>query len=200
MRKPSIDLEFELKLKNCSGLSDISKLVHESPEKNLKLLDESCKPCIQLIKDQFSRLHLKGVSIRVPEKAPDRDIDEAFKFLNLDKSITPYDWVDDLRKRPKLTQYLAHCCRQRTYFFSVKKCGSQNCKICLTPRSSTQDFERLGDLPDLTPSSDNLHYKPFQRVFKTEADESAMSSLKTLKDCGHQSHSTLLNSMRSTQC
>ena len=46
MRKPFIDLEFERKLKNCSGLSDIPNLVHESPKKNLKLLDDSCKPCI----------------------------------------------------------------------------------------------------------------------------------------------------------
>ena len=126
IRKPSIDLEFEHKLKNCSGLSDIRKLVHESPEKNLKLLDESCKPCIELIKDQFSRLQLKGVPFRVPEEASDRDIDGLFKSLNPDKSIMPYDCVDDLHKRTKLTQYLAHCCHQRTYFFSVKKCGSQN--------------------------------------------------------------------------
>ena len=147
---------------------------------------ESCKPCTQLIKYQFSRLQLKGVPFRVPEEASDRDIDELFKSLNLDKSKTPYNCVDDLRKRPKLTQYLAHCCRQRTYFFSVKKCGSQNCEICLPPRSIAQDFERLGHLPDPTPSSDNLHYKPFQEVFKTETEESAMPSLKTLKDRCHK--------------
>ena len=161
MRKPSIDLKFERKLNNCSGLSDMRKLVHESPEKNLKLLDESCKPCTQLIKDQFSRLQLKGVPFRVPEEASDRDNDELFKSLSLDKSITLYDCIDDVRRRPKLTQYLAHCCYQRTYFFSVKKCGIQNCEICLPPRSSAQDFERLGHLPDPTPSSDDLHYKPF---------------------------------------
>ena len=142
-------------------LSDIRRLVHESPEKNLKLLDESCRPCSQLIKDQFSHLQLKGVLFWVPEEASNRDIDQLFKSLNLDKSITPYNCVDDLHKRPKLTQYLAHCCRQRTYFFSVKKCGSQNCEICWPPRSSALDFERLGHLPDLTPSSDDLHYKPF---------------------------------------
>ena len=150
------------------------------------MLDESCKPCTQLIKDQFSCLQLKWVPFRVPEEASHRDIDELFKSLNLDKSITPFDCVGDLRKRPKLTQYLTHCCHQRTYFFSVKKCGSQNCEICLVPPSSVQDFERLGHLPDLTPSSDNLHYKPFQKVFKTETDESAMPSLKALKDCGHK--------------
>ena len=89
-------------------------------KKNLKLLDESCKPWTQLIKDQFSRLQLKGVPFRVPEEASGRDIDELFKSLNLDKSVTPYDCVDDLHKRPKLTQHLAHCCFQRAYFFSVK--------------------------------------------------------------------------------
>ena len=88
MRKPSIDLEFECKLKNCSGLSDIPNLVLESPKKNLKFLDESCKPCTQLIKYQFSRLQLKGVPFRVPEEASDRDIDELFKSLTLEKLIT----------------------------------------------------------------------------------------------------------------
>ena len=160
MRKPSINHEFEHKL-NC-------KLVQKSPEKNLKLLDESCKPCTLLIKDQFSCLQLKWVPFWVPEEASHRDIDELFKSLNLDKSITPFDFVGDLHKRPKLTQYLTHCCCQRTYFFSVKKCGSQNCEIFLAPLSSVQNFERLGHLPDPTPSSENLHYKPFQKVFKTE--------------------------------
>ena len=128
MRKPSIDHEFEHKL-NC-------KLVHKSPEKNLKLLDESCKPCTQLIKDQFSCLQLKWVPFWVPEEASHRDIDELFKSLNLDKSIAPFDCVGDLRIRPKLTQCLTHCCRQRTYFFPVKKCESQNCEVCLAPPSS----------------------------------------------------------------
>ena len=62
-------LEFEHKWKNCSGLSDVRKLLHEIPEKNLKLLDESCKPCTQLIKDQFSCLQLKWVQFWVPEEA-----------------------------------------------------------------------------------------------------------------------------------
>ena len=149
-------------------------------------MDRSCKSCTQLIKDQFSHLQLKGVPFRVPEEVSNRDIDELFESLHLEKSVMPDDHVDDLHKRPKLTQYLAHCCCQKTYFFSVKKCGSQDCKICLPPWSSVQDSERLGHLRDLTPSSDNLHYKPFQEVFKTETDESTMPSLKTLKDCGHK--------------
>ena len=61
MKKSSIDLKFEHKLKNCSHLSDVHKLVHESPEKNWKLLDESWKPSTQLIKDQFSCLQLKRI-------------------------------------------------------------------------------------------------------------------------------------------
>ena len=36
------------------------------------------------------------------------------------------------------------------------------------------------------PSSEDLHYKPFQEIFKTETDESAMLSLKTLKDRGYK--------------
>ena len=90
---PFINLEFEHKLKNCLGLSDVRKLVHKSPEKNLKLLDESFKPCTQLNKDQFSHLQLKGVLFQVPEEASDGDINELFKSLKLDKSAMPYDWL-----------------------------------------------------------------------------------------------------------
>ena len=56
VRKLSINLGFEHKLKHCSGLSDVCKLVDESPEKNLQLLDEPCKPCAKMIEDQFSCL------------------------------------------------------------------------------------------------------------------------------------------------
>ena len=74
MRKPSIDLEYEHKLKSCSGLSDVHKLVDESPEKSLQLLDELCKTCTQLIKDQFSHLQLKAVQFRITEEASDADM------------------------------------------------------------------------------------------------------------------------------
>ena len=88
------------------------------------MLDKSYKPCTQLIKDQFYP-QLKIVPFRDPKEGSDGDIDEIFKYLNLEKSITPYDCIDDLRKWPKLNQYLAHCYHQRTFLFS-KKCGSQN--------------------------------------------------------------------------
>ena len=58
--------------------------------------------------------------------------------------------------------------------------------MCLPAWSSAQNFERLGHLPDPTPSSDDMPYKIFQEVFKTETDRSAMLSLKTLKDHGQK--------------
>lgn len=48
-------------------------------KKSLQLLDESCKPNIQLIKDQFSSQQLKGVPFQVPKEASDADIDKLLK-------------------------------------------------------------------------------------------------------------------------
>ena len=89
----------------------------------------------------------------------------------------------DLPQCPKLAQYLSHCARERTYFVSIKKCGSQECNICKPLRLNDHDFQRLDHIPDPTPD-DAMHYKRFSEVFRTQTMKAAMPSSKTSKDCG----------------
>ena len=62
-----------------------------------------------------------------------------------------------LPQRPKLSQYLAHCGRERIYFISFKKCSSSNCDICLLPQLISQDCQRLNHLPNPMPNVDNQY-------------------------------------------
>ena len=93
--------------------------------------------------------------------------------------------ANDIKNRPKLSQYLQHCCRERTYFFSAKKCGNKDCLICGPPHLADDDFMRLKHLPDPMPSEDSKHYKAFDEVNGTETYESYMPSLKTTKNRKH---------------
>ena len=57
--------KFEKKLGNCSGVNGVRTLISENPEKNTKLLRDSCQPYLDLIKSSFERLSLKGNQIVV---------------------------------------------------------------------------------------------------------------------------------------
>ena len=61
----------------------------------------------------------------------------------------------ELPQWSKLSQYLAHCVRERTYFILFKKCVSSDCNICLPPWLTSQGFQSLNHLPDPMPYADN---------------------------------------------
>ena len=50
-------------------------------------------------------------------------------FWNLvDPSLTREDTKKkDIENKLKLKAFYQHCCRSRHYFFSIKKCGEENC-------------------------------------------------------------------------
>ena len=108
-----------------------------------------------------------------------------FTDVGLDETLKPNNMMTEFSQHPELAQYLSYCARERTYFVSLKKCGSWDCIICKPPRLNDQDFKRLNLLPDPIPGTDD-HYKEFSEVFGTETTEGAMPSLKTSKDCGHK--------------
>ena len=114
--------------------------------------------------------------------------------LHTEKSIScllmlvwtkPNDTMTEFLQCPELAQYLSHCARERTYFVSLRKCGTRDCIICKPPRLNDQDFILLNHLPDPIPGTDD-HYKEFSEVFGTKTTERAMPSLKTSKDHGHK--------------
>ena len=134
---------------------------------------------MNLISETFLRLKLKDEQFKVYDPSTHKEINKLFKTLK------PNDTMTEFSQRPELAQYQSHCARERTYFVSLKKCGSRDCIICKLPRLHDQDFRRLNHLLDPIPGTDD-HYKEFNEVFGTETTEGAMPSLKTSKDCGHK--------------
>ena len=81
----------------------------------------------------------------------------------------------NLAERPLLAQCLSHCCRLRTYFVPIKKCGSSESIVCLPPQLPNEIFEYIYHLPDPSPNESNEgHYSKFGEVFGTEKSESHM--------------------------
>ena len=126
---------------------------------------------------------MKDEPFEVYTPSAHEEINDLFAIAELDENLKANDTKADLLQRPKLAQYLSHCPRERTYFVSIKKCGSGECNICKPLRLNGHDFQRLDHLPDPTPD-DATHYKRFSKVFGTQTTEAAMPSLKTSKDHG----------------
>ena len=179
MRQHSTDPFFEQSLSRSTGLVDVRKLIEKNSDRNTKLLKECCQPCMNLISETFSRLKLKDEQFKVYDPSTHKEINKLFKTLKPNYTMTEFS------QRPELAQYQSHCAWERTYFVSLKKCGSRDCIICKPPRLHDQDFRLLNHLRDPIPGTDN-HYKEFSEVFGTETTEGAMPSLKTSKDCGHK--------------
>ena len=100
---------------------------------------------------------------------------------DIDEDLTGRETISDLDKRPKLRAYLSHCTVERTYFFSIKKCGDLECEICKLPKLPSVVFEQLHQLPDPVPDEQNKgHYKPSNQVFGTETSEEKYLPSKTL--------------------
>ena len=184
MRQRSSNAKFEFEIAKCDTLSEQRNLVEKNSE-NEALFAETCAPCINLIKQNFEQLSLKDEKFICLDSASSRDIDELFNSLKLNHDLAAHDGANDLKNRPKLSQYLQHCCRERIYFFSAKKCGNKDCLTCGPPRLADDDFMRLKLLPDPMPSDDSKHCKAFDEVIGNETDESHMPSLKTTKNRKH---------------
>ena len=60
---------------------------------------------------------------------------------------------------PHLAEFLAHCYRQRHYYFDTLKCRKSDCKLCLPQQLLATEFTKSGHLPDPVPGTDD-HYKP----------------------------------------
>ena len=180
MRTESSDVEFEASLKRCNGLEDIRKLLSRDEQRNHDLLEETCHQCIRLIKSNFSRLTLKEESFKVFDPAENEDVNELFRMCNLDETLSPMDNMNKLSQRPLLKKFLDHCCKERTYFLSILKCGNDTYSICSKPKQNEEYFCRLKHLPDPMPG-DGKHYKPFEQVFGENTVQEHMPSLQKIK-------------------
>ena len=113
---------------------------------------------------------LKGVPFRVPEEASDADIDNLFKSLNLNELVTPYDCIDDLRKRLKLSPLSPLLPSKNIFVFSKKNSAVKIFNFVYL----LNEVPKIWNISSLTrPSTLSWWHalcKSFQEVFKTETN------------------------------
>lgn len=145
MRKEGSN-DFERSVKNANNLEAVRKATSKSKEE----VRESLKPPLQFLRDITSRLKLKGESFILVESADDQEIEDFWEVLLLiEDSLQQSDSAKAiLSSRPKLKEFLEHCCQLRHYSFCIKKCGNDSCTICLPVRMDATLFSALRFLPD----------------------------------------------------
>ena len=163
-----------------------------------KLLKECCQPCKNLISETFSQQKLNDEQFKVYQPSTHKEINKLFTDVGLDETLKPNNMMTEFSQHPELAQYLSYCARERTYFVSLKKCGSRDCIICKPPRLNDQDFKCLNLLPDPIPGTDD-HYKEFSEVFGTETTEVPCHHLKLPRIVDTRSHLILLSNTQATQ-
>lgn len=169
---------FERSVKNANNLEEVRKATSDCKEE----VKESLKPALQLLRDITSRLKLKGESFIPVESADNQEIEDFWEVLLLvEDSLQQSDSAKAiLSSRPKLKEFLEHCCQQRHYSFCIKKCGNNSCTICLPVRMDASKFSALRFLPDPLLGEDS-HYLPFSDVFDKTTTEKDRPSLKAKK-------------------
>ena len=103
-------------------------------------------------------------------------MDGLFKCVVLVDCLNPMDTAAKLPTRPKLQQYLNHCCKQRTYSGSILKCRKDTCQICKPPRLHPNDFRNLDHLPWPHAKRWWPPLQTFTEVLGTDTDEKSMPS------------------------
>ena len=80
-------------------------------------------------------------------------------------------------EKPLLQQFFSHCCRERHYYFEIKKCGNSDCGICKPVRLDSDVFQKIKHFPDPVPA-DNDHYLSFDTIYGKDTLEEHCPSLK----------------------
>lgn len=179
------DQVFEKNLHQCSNVNEVRSLLDKNPTYE-ELLKKSCEPCIELMKETFTALSLKENKIVTMDTVLDCKVNDMVKSIDLDHSLTGSETLELLKDRPKLKKYLEHCSKERTYFFSLKKCGKNDCTTCAPIRLPSDIFESIHHLPDPMPDSNNEgHYLQFTDVYGTQTSEEHLPSLQ-VSSRGHR--------------
>jgi hypothetical protein len=193
MRQP-MNAEMEALIAPCNSMKAIRKSAERNPDLRDAYID-SLQSSKALLESLFCRLRLKNQQVQTFEAASASSIDDMWnEILQVDSTLLPTDTTETaMRSKTAFKQFLSHCCQERHYSFSIKKCGELSCplKICRKPRLSSQVFESIAHLPDPVPGDDGEHYKSFQEVFGTKTSEKYRPSAAT-RSC-HVGHGMPFN-------
>ncbi|XP_070563443.1 uncharacterized protein [Ptychodera flava] len=169
---------FEKALSSAVTMKQIRLLGDRRPQLKDALM-ESLGSVIGQLNELLGRLKLKGVPCKVGQPANETLIDEVWQAvlkvdntLQLDQLTTK-----DIRSKPALNKFMEHCTTSRKYFFTIQKCGKDNCDICKPPRLPKDVFRLLCPLPDPVPTPDGEHYKSFSELYGTETSEKYCPSI-----------------------
>ena len=135
MRK-QVEERLESTISKCNNMKQLRTAAQKKPELIDSVLD-SMSPVKIVITDVIRRLSLKGKHFEVYSAASMQAIEEMWDSLHsVDTSLKFGDKFQkgSLSSHPSLKDFLDHCCRQRHYSFSIKKCGDTTSNICKPPR------------------------------------------------------------------
>ncbi|XP_065883057.1 uncharacterized protein [Dysidea avara] len=171
---------FEREMAQCGNMKAIRK-AGDKREGFKGDLEDSVEPVKGLLSQIFQRLKLKEKDVNCISPATDTEITEMWEEL---KSIDPgcgdpqsLKTKSAVTENPILSQFFSHCCRERHYYFEIKKCGKDECHICRPVRLASSVFQNIHHFPDPVPA-DNDHYKSFSDIYGHNTTEEHRPSLK----------------------
>ena len=125
--RDTMSLDFEKLMKNKNTTDEIRTLCN-AHENFKKALEKSLATPIELMKDVFSRLSLKGVLFQVVDPA---SLEEIQKYSDSLKMFGK--GIDSLAEKKELTKFPLFKQKdhtvERTYYFQVFKCKNTECKF-----------------------------------------------------------------------
>ena len=177
MRSPMSEKQEE-EISSCNSVKSIREVCDSNGELQAALAD-SMQSTKCLLETLLSRLKLKGNPFQNFHAASTVEIDAQWNhLLKIEPLLTKGDTnASIIPLRPGLKRFLNHCCVDRRYFFSIKKCGSTTCSICCPPRLPVDIFDTLHHLPDPVPDSTGEHYKDFDDIYGSDTSEKHCPSL-----------------------
>lgn len=70
-------------------------------------------------------------------------------MLNIDASLESCFYTKKtIKSKDAILNFISHCCQQRHYSFTVKKCFVETCSICSPSRLPPEVYQSLHYLPD----------------------------------------------------
>ena len=120
--------EMETEAARCNSLKTLRKVAERRPEFRSACLD-SVAPAKVLLTDIVRRLELKEKKFEVFTAATQEELDTFWTSLlavDAEFQLRYTDSISAKDVRPCLAEFLAHCCRQRHYFFDILKCGKSD--------------------------------------------------------------------------
>ena len=169
----------ETAVASCNSVAEIRRVASQKEGLREALLD-SVAPVKTLLSTITQRLQLKEKKFTVDKSALPSEIESLWSSLLLvDASfdLQPSDKLSQKSLTPALKEFMSHCCRERHYFFEIKKCGETECTICFPVRLPSEEFQKVKPLPDPVLKDDG-HYKPFDEVYGVETTEEHRPSLQ----------------------